>query len=629
MGKATILGSGARGLGRGQYRVRIEKANNRTAYEILRIDNELAAISSSLSDLYSSYSDARKAHDNARSDLSQIIQQSKESPAVDYSDKLSSATQSELDASISHSVARNRYQSARLKQRSLEGKKSYLNDRTTEDIRTVWCADCQRNLSGSVATIEIPNTDDTILIRPGGADGSGSVYSSTRDGQLRSVHAMSPAEAAWNYTMFPAWQKWKPLYRMGKILERIPNNSKCTVLLDAYSTAQGLDTDVERRLTNVPMTYKGRDDGGPYQVGDRVVVEFYNQNPEAPRVVGFEDYPCTTTTTTATATTTTLPLEFILKLTRADGSAIDETWFTGEVLPDNIVVEFRNSSMDEIEMSRSYDETTGYFTFTFPEDHEADPNGYWITSYDEGDAWFPVIGYTGFYKSFTTVLPDAYKPSQQYKEEDLLQPGTYEFDIPYWDAEFYATPEFSVQDIHISGSSSITTPTTLSGRRVWSSAPWEYYYIIRSVVSGYYRTNRQWEYRPVGPLEDPYSCCRKITSTPLPSDWEQDIPTSITTNAAIAAGALSRILGHSDAPPDFYDVDGPLSGSLEPVDGVLYTATGTSVITDYTYSAESCTGCDLIGPIPYEFISHYFDNMWFGVVIARYPWKDDYESPVW
>jgi hypothetical protein len=320
MGKATILGSGALGLGRGQYRVRIEKADNRTASEILRIDNELAAISSSLSDLYSSYSDARKAYDNARSDLSRIIQQSKESPAVDYSDKLSSATQSELDASISHSVARNRYQSARLKQRSLEGKKSYLNDRTTEDIRTVWCADCQRNLSGSVATIEIPNTDDTILIRPGGADGSGSVYSSTRDGQLRSVHAMSPAEAAWNFTMFPAWQKWKPLYRMGKILERIPNNSKCTVLLDAYSTAQGLDTDVERRLTNVPMIYKGRDDGGPYQVGDRVVVEFYNQNPEAPRVVGFEDYPCTTTTTTTisvctsssssssmTTTTVTLP----------------------------------------------------------------------------------------------------------------------------------------------------------------------------------------------------------------------------------------------------------------------------------------------------------------------------------
>ena len=319
MGKATIIGDGDRNLQRGQYRIRIEKSDDRAEAELRRIDTEVRAIDSNLSTLQSEYSEAEKAYSNAASDLSAVIQQSRETPDEDYSDKLSAASLAERAAATTYAAAKSRYQSARLKRRSLQGKNTYLNDRITSDVRTVWCADCQRGLSGTVATIEIPNTDDTIMIRPGGADGSGSTYLAARDGQLRSVAAMSPAEAAWNYTMFPAWQKWKPLYRLGKILERAPNNSKCTVLLDAYSTAQGLATDVERRLTNVPMVYKNRDDGGPYQIGDRVVVEFYNQNWEAPRVVGFEQDPCTTSsiTTTTVATTTTIPYEYILL--RADG----------------------------------------------------------------------------------------------------------------------------------------------------------------------------------------------------------------------------------------------------------------------------------------------------------------------
>jgi hypothetical protein len=56
------------------------------------------------------------------------------------------------------------------------------------------------------------------------------------------------------------------------------------------------------------MFYKNRDDGGPYEIGDRVVVEFYGQNHEAPRVIGYEEFPCTTstsTTTTSISVTTT------------------------------------------------------------------------------------------------------------------------------------------------------------------------------------------------------------------------------------------------------------------------------------------------------------------------------------
>jgi len=306
MGKATILGSKDLNLAPGQYRVRIEKSDSRVAATNEQIDQELTILDNIIPERYSSYSDAIRAHKTAESDLDAIVRQSIESPDADHSAKINSATTAERTAYTNLIKAKSQYQAVVLKQQALQNKRSYLNNQITEDIRTVWCADCQKSLSGEVATMEIPGTDQIIMIRPGGADGSGSEYSVSRDGQLRSVASMSSAEVVWNYTMLPGWQKWKPIYRLGKITNRPPGASKCSVLLDQYSTVQGLATDVERQLHNVPMIYKNRDDGGPYVVGDRVVIEFYNQNHESPRVIGYEEYPCTTTTLTTTTTTLTV-----------------------------------------------------------------------------------------------------------------------------------------------------------------------------------------------------------------------------------------------------------------------------------------------------------------------------------
>ena len=307
MGKGTILGSKDLNLERGQYRIRLEKSDTRSATDLERIDQELLVLDTLVPERYSSYSDAQRLHSFATSDLDRVVQQSIETPGPDADAKVQAATTAERTAYDTLIKSKAQYQSVVLKQQSLMNKRSYIENQSSEDIRTVWCADCQRTLTGSVGTLEIPGTDDLVLIYPGGADGTDSEYSSSRDGQLRSVSAMSPAEAAWNYTMFPGWQKYKPTYRLGKITDRPPGHAKCSVLLDAYSTAQGLDTDVTRTLTNVPMVYKNRDDGGPYVVGDRVVVEFQNQNWESPRVIGFEDYPCTTSSSSSTTTTTSEP----------------------------------------------------------------------------------------------------------------------------------------------------------------------------------------------------------------------------------------------------------------------------------------------------------------------------------
>lgn len=335
MGKAVIIGSGARNLQRGQYRVRIEKSDERTIAQAKQLDIEIRSLDDIIPTRSSAYIDARNTHSRAESDLDSIIQQSIESPTNDYTDKLNSAIAAERAAFTNLAKAKSQYQTAVMKQKSLQNQRLYLEVNETDDIRTVWCADCQRNLSGEVATIEIPNTDDKILIRPGGADGSGSEYSRTRDGQLRSVLAMSPAEAAYNYALLPGWQKWFPTYRLGKITSRPPGSSKCSVLLDIAASSDNLNINKTRQLTNVPMVYKNRDDGGPYVVGDRVVVEFVGQNPDVPRVVGFEDYPCTTssssssTTTSLTSTTTSITYPAYMYIQDSAGTILVNNADTG------------------------------------------------------------------------------------------------------------------------------------------------------------------------------------------------------------------------------------------------------------------------------------------------------------
>lgn len=443
MGKATILPSGALELAPGQYRVRIEKDQTSTEAEIKRIDTELTALDNEVSDRYTDYENANRAYHQAKNDLDEVIHQAQESPEVAHASKLNAATNAATTAQTDARSKKARYDNARLKQNALRSKKVYLDSVIgEEDVRVVWCADCQRDLEGTVATVEIPNTDQEILIRPGGADGSGSSYSASRDGQLRSVGSMSPAEAVWNYTMFPGWQRYKPLYRLGKITARPPNSSKCSVLLDAYSTAQDLTTDEERQLTNVEMIYKGRDDGGPYQVGDRVLVRFFNQNQEAPQVVGFEQSPCTTTSSTTTSSSTTSSSTTTSMSTTTTTSAGPlQIWF--DVLVTQLDITFTTAEVigghgvggpNVSIISKNGVPMTGWNYYVSPSDPSyvrleantpyLDPDGYWLVG-TAANYWIVEIGATQYpFKHGTDRWQDA----------DLISPySSFVFDLAYWE----------------------------------------------------------------------------------------------------------------------------------------------------------------------------------------------------
>jgi predicted transglutaminase-like cysteine proteinase len=97
----------------------------------------------------------------------------------------------------------------------------------TVESRTVWCADYSTALTGSVGTIEINGEAGQINIVPEGKSGIG---------LLQHPLAMTPSGVFYNWALLPAWQKWKPTYRVGIITAVDKADGKVDVgIPDQYS----------------------------------------------------------------------------------------------------------------------------------------------------------------------------------------------------------------------------------------------------------------------------------------------------------------------------------------------------------------------------------------------------------
>lgn len=154
------------------------------------------------------------------------------------------------------------------------------------ETREAWCTDYTEDATGYVATLEIPGESDLILIDAGGR----SPVLAT-DGYLRSRGLMAPWQAYFNAAILPGWQKFKPTYRWGTITALDEDADTATVsLAEARSSAQHLLVNQETTLSNVPVLYM-ECNAEAFSVGDRVVVEFQNQDLGSPRVIGFLDNP--------------------------------------------------------------------------------------------------------------------------------------------------------------------------------------------------------------------------------------------------------------------------------------------------------------------------------------------------
>jgi hypothetical protein len=111
------------------------------------------------------------------------------------------------------------------------------------------------------------------------------------DGNLRARELLSPEQAYWNVSALPGWQKHKPMFRTG-VLTAVNNDADVgTVDLDhAASSAQSLDVNARQTLVDIPIDYMDCD-AQPFDVGDRVVVEFGPGGWDDATVIGFVDTP--------------------------------------------------------------------------------------------------------------------------------------------------------------------------------------------------------------------------------------------------------------------------------------------------------------------------------------------------
>ena len=110
-------------------------------------------------------------------------------------------------------------------------------------------------------------------------------------GKLAPILGMTPAQAAFNWAILPGWQRWKPLYLVGEITAIDSENDTADITFDdARSVAQNLPVAYWESYPAIPVEYMDCNSGA-FSVGDRVVVEFANQNLEEPKVIGFEEEP--------------------------------------------------------------------------------------------------------------------------------------------------------------------------------------------------------------------------------------------------------------------------------------------------------------------------------------------------
>ena len=177
------------------------------------------------------------------------------------------------------------YQASYIRRLDYIQKNAPVND----PIVDAWCADLSEGLTGEVETCEVyMNRQTYYQIRPAYSDGA--AYNQARGGMLQYPVASSPEAVYFNRALLPAWQKWKPTYRHGKVTHKNDNGTVNIRLDGSYSTEQNLYIDDEQYFFNVPVEYMNCNSDA-FDEGDDCLIEFINQDQENPVVIGFPDNP--------------------------------------------------------------------------------------------------------------------------------------------------------------------------------------------------------------------------------------------------------------------------------------------------------------------------------------------------
>jgi len=253
-------------------------------------------------------------------------------------------------------------------------KKAKLESIVTTREMQAWCATFTEDATGVTGTIEIDGVSMTQILIPECKPWT------TADGDYRHGLAMSGAATYLAECLLPAWQRYKPTYRAGVISEIDRTEHTCTVTLDeTVSPAQDLPINKWDTMFNVPIEYLDCN-SGPFEDGDRVVVQFVNQDWEQPKVIGFESNPkpCTEWLW-ACVNESNVPLEGIRKWTakiNPETLVAEEVWTSGSLLSVGIARRLLDAPLTRNIDGSLVDPTTRPATIYWRPDHTHDQDDY-------------------------------------------------------------------------------------------------------------------------------------------------------------------------------------------------------------------------------------------------------------
>jgi len=134
----------------------------------------------------------------------------------------------------------------------------------------VWCADLTEDIAAgtNVGTAEVNGEDTQIIILPEGTT-TGAL------GKLQPAGVMTGAGVFVNRALFPCWQKWRPTYRIGTILDIDYDNDTCDVgIKEQRSREQGLSINQDGTVWNpAAAAVSGFEDYASRNPNDPLVTE--------------------------------------------------------------------------------------------------------------------------------------------------------------------------------------------------------------------------------------------------------------------------------------------------------------------------------------------------------------------
>lgn len=289
MGRVRVLSGGAAGLYHVEkiYNDRIYAQIRASAVRQLELAEEgLLSVEEKIAVLNQSLSEMTDALDQHISDMATAQQAGDDAQFAAAQEQIAKSQSDlmQLRAEISReNLRKSVYQASRIDATETI---SNLDSVQAPTAQQVWCADLTEDITGEVDAIEIPGEEGgPVLIYPASQE---EPIIADR-GLITPRKWMTGNQAYFNAALLPGWQRHMPTFRLGEITELIGDFA--TVQLDpATSSAQALPINKQTLLESVPIRYMTCN-GSAFEVGDRVVLEFLDQDPSAAVVIGFESNP--------------------------------------------------------------------------------------------------------------------------------------------------------------------------------------------------------------------------------------------------------------------------------------------------------------------------------------------------